>query len=495
MTPEFIRLLFLERVRSFSFGRDLISSIMVLVLIVFILFYLVGIAIFMGFVLKNQLGVEDVPAFLNSAAIYYLLGEFVVRFFFQKTPLFDLNRYLHLPIKRSGIIHFLLGKSLISTFTVVALILFLPVTITEITAAHGPLAGFFWLATIMAFSLSLHWLVLWVKEAGSRKHPAFLALLVLPALPFILLYFNIFNIGAYTAPFFSMALSGPVPLITGVVFCLAGYRLIFGHYIKNAYLDQAQKPASFAYSSSGSGLFSGFGVPGIMAETELKLILRHKKSRSYLFMSFLFVFYGLLFYELPEPGEPFAISVLHIFVGIFITGLFFVQYGQFLMSWNSSFFDFYLNKENGIRDLMRGKVLLLSLSSIAAFLLALPYLYFGWQIILIHTAALLFNVGIGIHIIVLMSLWNPKPMDINKGAMFNYDGIGMAQFLMAIPFFISPYVIYVPVLLLANHYAALVAMSLAGLAGILLHNRITDVSANIVKNNRHKISSAFRRGT
>src|SRR6056297_3060252 len=164
MTPEFIRLLFLERVRSFSFGRDLISSIMVLVLIVFILFYLVGIAIFMGFVLKNQLGVEDVPAFLNSAAIYYLLGEFVVRFFFQKTPLFDLNRYLHLPIKRSGIIHFLLGKSLISTFSVMALILFLPITISEVSARHGSPAGLMWLTTLVVLSISLHWITLWVKD-------------------------------------------------------------------------------------------------------------------------------------------------------------------------------------------------------------------------------------------------------------------------------------------------------------------------------------------
>lgn len=491
----FLRLLTLERIRSFSFGRDLLSGLLTLALIIFILFYLVGIAIFLGFILEDQFNIENISGFLNTAAVYYLLAEFVTRFFLQKTPLIDLNRYLHLPIKRSGIIHFLLGKSLISTFTVVALILFLPITIMEISAEHGSLSGTLWLATIISFSISLHWLVLWIKEAALRKHPVFFTILILPALPFVLLYFNLFNLGAYTAPFFSMALNGPAPLIAGLFLCVISYRLIFNHYVKNAYLDHVKKPASFAYSSGRTGLLSGFGTPGIIAESELKLILRHKKSRSYLFMALFFLLYGLLFYEIPDPGEPFAISALHIFIGIFITGIFFVQYGQFLLSWNSSFFDFYLAKKDGVRNLIKGKILLLSLSCIAAYLLSLPYLYFGWQIILVHTAALLFNIAFGIHIIVIMSLWNPKPMDINKGGMFNYDGIGLSQFLMAIPLFVSPYIIYTPVLLLSDHYTALMVLILTGLAGMLLHNRFTNISVNIIKNNRHKISSSFRRGT
>jgi len=495
MTPEFIRLLFLERIRSFSFGRDLISSIMVLVLIVFILFYLIGIAIFLGIMLKSELGIENVPAFLNTAAIYYLLAEFMVRFFLQKTPLFDLNRYLHLPIKRSGIIHFLLGKSLISTFTLMAFILFLPITITEISAAHGPLNGAIWITTLIIFSISLHWVVLWVKDLLSRKHPAFFGLLLLPAIPFALLYYNLFNLGEYTAPFFALSLSGPFALISAIVICSLCYRTVFSDYKRNAYIDHAKKPSSFAFAGGGSGLFAGFGIPGIMAETEFKLILRHKKSRSYLIMSLLFLFYGLLLYEIPEPGEPFGLNGLHIFVGIFMMAIFFVQFGQFFLSWNSSFFDFYLTRKNGIRDMIRGKLLLLSFSCIAAFLLTLPYVYFGWQILLVHITALLYNVGIGIHIIVMISLWKPKPMDINKGAMFNYDGVGFAQFLMAIPFFIAPYLIYAPVALFFSNYAALAALSITSLIGLLFFNRLTEVSAGIVGNNRHKISSFFRRGT
>jgi hypothetical protein len=103
--------------------------------------------------------------------------------------------------------------------------------------------------------------------------------------------------------------------------------------------------------------------------------------------------------------------------------------------------------------------------------------------------------GLGIHIIILMSLWEPKPMDINKGGVFNYEGIGIAQFVMIIPYFLTPYLIYLPVAYVSNTYAALLAVSVAGIAGLLFRNQLINLSASILERNRHKISSSFRRGT
>ncbi|WP_340104140.1 DUF5687 family protein [Rhodohalobacter sp. 8-1] len=496
MTPEFIRLLVLEKTRSLSFGRDIVSSIFTLLLIAFILFYLVGIAVFLGLILKTYFGIKDIPSFLNTAAIYYLAAEFVTRIFLQKKPLFDLARYLHLPIKRSGIVHYLLGKSVLSTFSVTAVILFLPITITELATAYGALSASLWLGTLVALSLSLHWLTLWTKETVAKSSvPGLIAVLTAASLPFVLLYFNLFNLGLVTAPFFSYSLSGPLPLALSLIFFFLSYRLIHRYYSKNAYLDQAVKSKSLAFSRSDSQLFNRFGAPGVLADIELKLILRHKKSRGYLAMSALFLLYGLLFYEMPDTGESFVLTGFHLFLGIFITGIFFVQYAQFFLSWNSSFFDFFMVKNSGLRDLVRGKILLLSMTTVLAYILSLPYLYFGWQILLVHTAGLLFNLGFGIHIIVMMALWEPKPIDINKGAMFNYDGIGISQFLMVIPLFLVPYLIYIPVHILFDAYSALAAVCLAGITGLLFHKQLINVTVNILDRNRHKISSSFRRGT
>jgi hypothetical protein len=86
-------------------------------------------------------------------------------------------------------------------------------------------------------------------------------------------------------------------------------------------------------------------------------------------------------------------------------------------------------------------------------------------------------------------------MDINKGVMFNYEGVGFAQFLMGIPFFVLPYVIYVPVSYLFDSYSAMAAVGLFGLTGIVFYDKIVSYNVRQLQAKRHQISSTFRQGT
>lgn len=495
MAPQFLRLALLEKVRSFSFGRSLVTAILMFLLVFSVLLYLMGIAVFLGLILRNVFEIRDIPAFLNSTIAFYLLAEFIIRIFLQKKPLLDLSRYLHLPIRRSGIIHFLLIRSFFTPFSLLVIILFLPVTLSEVAPVCGTLSAIMWLATIFLTSISMHLVVLWFRISLAASFTGFVSLLIVCLLPFLLLFLNLFNFGAAAAPFFLAALTGPVPVLTMLLICFLSYLMVFRRYLNSITLDHAPPGRSIRAISSSIDLFSRFGLPGKLADIELKLILRHKKSRGYLWLSIFMLFYGLLFYQSPGSEEPVYFSSLYLFAGIFITGIFFIQYAQFFLSWNSSYFDFFMIRKHGVESLIRGKFLLLSATVIAAYLLTLPYAYFGWQIVAINTAAFLFNAGIGIHIIMLLSLWEPKPMDINKGAMFNYDGIGIAQFVMGIPFFLAPYLIYTPVMLLFSERAALITLGIFGAAGILFHNKLIGYTLNRVQHNRYKISSTFRRGT
>src|SRR5699024_10478890 len=133
-------------------------------------------------------------------------------------------------------------------------------------------------------------------------------------------------------------------------------------------------------------------------------------------------------------------------------------YGQYFLSWNSSHFDFFLSRENGQTALVTGKYLLFVCISVLCFLLSIPYVYFGWEILLIHFVTLLFNIGVNIHFIIYFSMWKPKPINLDKGNMFNFEGVGAAQFLMGIPFIIAPYIIYLPFALWLNGTAGLAAI-------------------------------------
>jgi hypothetical protein len=224
---------------------------------------------------------------------------------------------------------------------------------------------------------------------------------------------------------------------------------------------------------------------------EWKLIIRHKKSRTFLMLSAFLLLYGTIFYDNPAYQSG-PMQHMFIFVGIFITGIFMIQYGQLFLSWNSGYFDFFLSRKDGVRNLVKGKYLLLLSISLLCFLLSIPYVYFGWKFLLIHFATFLFNAGIMIHLITYLAIWKPKPMDLNKGAMFNYEGVGAAQFLMIIPMMVAPYLIYLPFALIFNFYAGLAALGTVGIIGILFFEKLSTININRVLKNRYEISSSFR---
>ena len=206
-----------------------------------------------------------------------------------------------------------------------------------------------------------------------------------------------------------------------------------------------------------------------------------------------FLLYGLIFYANPGFQKAYGFSYLFIFVGSFITGIFMFQYGQLFLSWNSDSFDFFLSKKDGLESLVKGKYLLFMAISCVCFLLSVPYAYFGWEFLLIHLSTFLFNMGVTMHLVVYMALWKPKPMNLNKGGMFNYEGLGLAQFLMVIPMMTAPYAVFLPFAYFINDYAGLLALGITGLIGIFAFRLLSRYAIRTVRLKRFEISSAFRK--
>jgi hypothetical protein len=100
--------------------------------------------------------------------------------------------------------------------------------------------------------------------------------------------------------------------------------------------------------------------------------------------------------------------------------------------------------------------------------------------------------GVIVHGIVYLSIWKPKPMDLNKGAMFNYEGIGIAQILMMLPMLALPYLVYLPFALWINQYAGLLAMSVLGTLGLFAYRPLVNLSVRKVLATKYEIASSFR---
>lgn len=490
---ELIRLQFLKSVRSTSFAKSLLTNILLGFLVVLLLGYLLGAGLFLKQIINILAEGKDPLAVLNSYLIYYFLFEFMYRYFIQKLPVVELESLLHLPIGKARIMHILLLRSFISPLSIISLLLFLPFSIDVVASQFGGMAAIFWLGSILLTSWTLHWFMLWFKQ---RFEDGIIGLIVVFAV--LLLgggssYMGWFNLGEIMKPVFDFAISSPIPVAILAVVMVGSYWLCFRFYHSNAYLEDLSEDDGVRFINQSIGFFSRFGLAGELANLEWKLIIRHKKSRTILMLSGFFLLYGLIFYRNPAyQTEDGGIQSLFIFVGVFITGIFMIQYGQQFLSWNSANFDFFLNRKDGIEALVKGKYLLLGTISVISFLASVPYAFFGWQFLFIHIATFLFNVGILIHVIIYFAIWKPKPMDLNKGAMFNYEGIGAAQFLIMIPMMAGPYIIYLPFSMLFGDYAGLIALGIAGIIGLLAFRRLSQINIDRIKTNRYEISSSFR---
>lgn len=492
MVTQFIKWEILKLVRSTSYARSLLVGILLVGLGILLLSYVLLMGIALKPIIVQGLEKDDAIFFLNSILIYFFLFEIIYRYFVQGLPVLELESLLHLPITKSWIIRFLLIRSFISPLTLIPLLLFSPFAIMEIAGTAGNRAAFSWLALVLLTSWSLHWFMLWFKQ---RFEDSLIGVFII-FLVFLLgsgsAYFGFYNIGEIFQPIFSLAVESFYPALVMLLVFLGAFFLCYSYYRKHAYLEDLTQDEEIKFANQSLGLFSRFGQVGEMADLEWKLIIRHKKSRSYLTLSAFFLLYGLIFYANPAYQTEEGFSYMFVFVGSFITGIFMLQYGQLFLSWNSGSFDFFLNKKNGLESLVKGKYLLFIAVSAICFLLSVPYVYFGWDILLIHLATFIFNVGIVIHMVIYMALWKPKPMDLNKGGMFNYEGVGVTQFLMVIPLMVAPYIVFLPFALWINDYAGLMALAIVGAVGIFAFNYLAGFSVRRVLNNRYEISSSFR---
>ena len=104
--------------RSASFGTNLAIKILLAILALLYSFALLSMGIGLYYGLKeNHL---DPLVQINTFLIYYFLFDLGMRFLWQKIPVMNIRPMLILPIKKSTIVHFSLGKTALSFFNLIS---------------------------------------------------------------------------------------------------------------------------------------------------------------------------------------------------------------------------------------------------------------------------------------------------------------------------------------------------------------------------------------
>jgi hypothetical protein len=489
ITFTFLSLIVKRFFRSPSFGKDIAIQI----ILGFIAVVVVGYFLILGFALEkiiiNTLNQPNAVAFLNGLLVYYFIGEFIMRYFVQSLPTLELQPFLHLPIKRNKIVNFFLGVSLIQVINIFVFLLFSQFAFSSVAHEYGIRQAWIWLLSLWCISLILHYLVILAKVTSSKIEWKLFFIIVICSIIAGADYFARIKLSLVAEKFFNAILQGYT--LIGALFLA----IIFLHYIayrtilKRFYPEELKvKENQFSHSANFSSL-QIFGETGTWMKIELKLIFRNKRTREVLFMSTMFLFQELILCYVMKDRD-YGVFLL---LGIACTGLFSGNYGQHAFSWQGDHFDFTLTQPTSLRSYVESKCWLLASMTGLWFIITVPLVYFGWEILFINLAGTLYNIGVNTFIVMNMAMLDTTKLSLRGGGALNYEGAGAAQWLIGIPFLFVPIIIYAPFSLMGYKELGVVTVGLIGLIGIILQKKIIDLTYKKFLDRRYTIASSFRK--
>lgn len=400
---------------------------------------------------------------LSQYMVYWILIELFFRYFMQKLPVMDIKPLLISNIKKNAIAHYILGRSAVSMYNLLAIFFFVPFGIVLFAQGYAMINVFFWLLSILGIVLCINY----VNFIINKSDKALVAIVGIIVVLYALDYFALFSAKAVFGPVFHALYAYPITVIVPLVLAIFGYWINFDYLKSRISLDETFRAKTKEAKTSELGWTRRFGDMAPFLQLDLKMIWRNKRTKSQVFISLLMVFYGLIFYTQDIYAD---MKVMHCFLGVFMTGIFLSNFGQFIPAWDSSYYSMMMAQNIPLRKYLESKALLISVSVVAMFVLTIPYVYFGWDALIINFASALYNLGINIPVILYFGSFNKKRIELDKSPFGNMQGTSATQFLIILPVLGLPILLFAILYFLISLEAAVIVLSVLGMVGFSLRN-------------------------
>lgn len=487
MIKHFINFEWKAFTRSASFKTNLGLKILMAIGAFFMLLYALGIGVGAYFFVKKHINPKPL-IFINRILIFYIVFDLAFRFFLQKMPVVNIKPLLYLPIKKNTAINFGIGKTLLSFFNIWHAFLFIPFSIVLLVEGHDFLNVMGWHLTIMALIFLNNFINIFVND---KEVIFYIVLTILVALG-TLLYYNIFDVTQYTAIFFSKIYDQPYLTLLPILMAFLFYKIAFNNFKHNFYLDARLSKKVNNAETENMDWLNRFGKVSVFLKNDIKLIKRNKRSKTTVFMSVLFIFYGLLFFtgSTGVYDGPFW----RIFAGIFVSGGFLFNFGQFVPSWDSAYYQLLMSQNITYKAYLESKWYLMVIATLVSTILASFYLYFGWQAYVAVVAGAIYNIGVNSHLVLWGGAYVKTPIDLssNKKAFGDKKSFNTKTLLLTLPKLVLPMVIYAVGHFASGEKLGYVLVVLAGVLGFLFKEKVFQIIEKTYKTEKYKTIAAYK---
>ncbi|MDR5591391.1 DUF5687 family protein [Christiangramia sp. SM2212] len=470
MFNKFIWLEWKSFLRSASLGKSLGLKILMAFLALYFsaMFFFLGIAMFP--MLKEIYPDKNPLKVVNSFFLVYLMFELLFRFLLQTLPVVDIKPLMVIPIKKTKVVNFVLVKSLFSFYNFLPLLLLVPFGLFCILKEDYPVGNMIgWMIAIYATILCVNYLNFIIKKRFTENLKALIPVIIVGLVLALLDYLDIFQITDYVGKVFNYLYNHPFLAIAPVVILLLLYLWNFKNLSGKFYLDAGLKGKTKTVNTKEFGWTKRFGSIAPFLQQDLKLIWRNKRPKTTIYLSLIILGYGMIFY----PNDAYQdMPAFFVFVGIFMTGIFMINFGQFVPSWDALYYPMIMAQNIPLRQYLASKMMLITFSIGVLAILTTPYIYFGWNILLLNIACAIYNIGVNVPMLLFAGSFNKKAIDLDKSPFMNYQGTGASQWLVSLPLLTLPIFFFWLMNKFVNYESAIALIAGLGLIGLILRSTI-----------------------
>ncbi|KRD62904.1 hypothetical protein ASE40_03690 [Flavobacterium sp. Root935] len=483
MIKKFIYLEWKAFIRSASFGKNLTMKIIIGFLMIYFSLIFIGMGVGAFYVLKDM-KLEPLVT-INKFLIYYFLFDLIIRLLLQSIPVLNIKPLLVLPFKKPTIVHFSLGKTVLSFFNWVHALFFIPFSVVLILNRYDVVGIVFWHLGIMAIIYINNFLNIILSNIDKLFVVFVVIILALAGAQ----YYKLFDITTFTTPFFQNFYDIEGVFLIPILVLIVLHAFTFKYFKKNLYLDAGLSVKQDIASTENLTWLNQFGTLGTFLKNDIKLIKRNKRSKTTIFMSFLFLFYGLIFFA--NSHQP---AVMHIFAGIFVSGGFLFVFGQFVPSWDSSYYQLLMTQNVPYRGYITSKWWLIVIATFISTILASFYLFYGWEVYLTIVVGAIYNIGVNSHLVLLGGAFTKTPIDLSNagGAFGDKKAFNVNAMLLSLPKILLPLALYSIGLYLNNKNLGLGLVAGAGVLGFIFRDKVFSLIEKRYKIEKYSTINAYK---
>ncbi|ASE63111.1 hypothetical protein CEQ15_17250 [Chryseobacterium indologenes] len=485
MFLKFLKLEIKSFFRGTSLGINLTMKILRLIGILYFIGCLAGGAFLVYFFVQEKIQQDPLKVVSKFLVVAWIL-DLALKYLWQEIPTQNIKPFLTLNIKKNTLVNYMLVKTFLSAFSWLNSIFF--ITFAGILLFHGySLPGILtWLIGISALFYLNSFLNIFFNDKETVAVAAGVVCIGLGALA----YYNIIPILSYSELFFYSFYETRYFALVPVVLFVGVWMLCF-RYIRNEfYLDQGLEAKKTVGKTENIAFLNKYGAIGTFINNDIKMLRRNKVTKGILFGSFMFLFYGLLMFSSSLYKTP----AMMMFMGLFVTGGFQFLFGQRVPAFDSSYYPLMMTLNVHYKDYLKAKWWLMNIVTAVSVIVALFYIYFGWEVYITFFAAGLYNMGVNSQFTLWSGAFNKSQIDLNskEKRLGQKNSFNMVSMLLLIPKMLLPMAVFAVTKYFFGMAAGVISIAVLGFAGFLFREKIFGIIVKHYKKEKYSTLDAFK---